>query len=1635
MNESYNWFLWCVKFPSVPLPHPAQATEVCRRGTVEEIHLPDGGVVRMEESGKKVWFHRSRAFLESGGRQISCRSNLATAINVGDEVCVDVTSNRCIYSPWPEHKHKSVAKSWEMPFYFRDIPCDLIALAVYKNDSRPQVPSAAFHPHLTTPQPDRPIYAARILSFDDPCSGVGVKGGIAELFLPKYCKPRQGKVKLSDPAISNIRYVTFHRNKLLHLGIPLHKADLRYFFSAKAKGMNVFYCLVKPADNPTGTSFATHEVSFGWKGSMGFAYSDGSAVGDLRPTNQCVSLLFPNFYSHKNIGFMAQNGLNVAAFESIIEGTAPTRDVSGGEGFDCARVTQIFAPGSVDNVQAVCTMGTLEVESGRQEGKNGIFSAAELSVFGFSMQNTDLRRIITQNEPVYVSMGEYLVKAKGATTSEAWIGWPRVLGQNLISIPTEKRWKLLLFLSYHDLTLDEFMGAVVGSKRIKGNLQYIPSFQLEANLGKVVGTKMEFGLSSGIIEVTKGALAGEVVPFRSNCTWLLGENMSRSDLSRIFLSGTNNTVVVEAVKNMYFNPGEPRYLATVVYTEFNSRPMEGADNSGVARKNLPAVTIWLKQRNLDREIFKKLVAGSADPIETKKSFSPLPTPVTASGAPPPPPMIVLKPKLFSPMATPSAAPPPPTITRAQMASSAPTVRSLPLKFPSPVALMPTAETPTIVMAPKEAESTSSVRNPLVAEKPERSSLMEIKLDDSADPNFNLGSFNPFNGGVGMPQYGPNMDYGPRASRICYAASFSAQHHQTQGLEYLIRNERDFVIATEISSSLNDALEGYRKRSSSTPEAAVKVELVASSQSMKPAAVEKKASNAFVLPTPVPAVSETRSVVLELDVSSDFSEELSKAPSTCYAKLIRSRFGVEIDEAAFGNVCYDGGSKTVLATFRESDMNPPTSRIIHAAREKNAEGLHIKLGVLDPASGRAAKPTASPPAKTAVTFSLPKPMATIPTKSAATGSAMKQTAASPAKTAVMFSLPKPMASIPTKTAATGSALTQTAAPPAKDAATSSLPKPAAATPPKAEATRIAMKRTAASPAVTSSLPKKMLTTTTIAVTTVSAMKPTAVSPAKTEFAASTKSIEMDGEALPGMIPIFKSAPLSSYINLIRNKYGVTITKDDLSLVQCKNNVIVANFEKMGEGSPMDMILRAAIHTKVPGLNIKRAGSLLESEIQAKKRLVEQCHSTNIQGASKQATAATTAKTAVTNSLTKPVATTPTKAAATGSTIKPTSAPPVRRTVTPSLTKRVAATTTKVTATGSTIKPTSAPPVRSTVTPSLTKPVAATTTKVTATGSTIKPTSAPPVRSTVTPSLTKPVTTTPTKVTAKGSAMKQTAVPPSRAAVVPSLPKSSASTPTKAVYTRITIKPPASPAKTAVTSREPRSSPETKTLEMGGYSLPGMIPLFKSAPLSSYINLIKNKYGVTITKDDLSVVQCKSVIVANFEKTGDGSPMDLILQAAMVEKVPGLNIKMSETPLEPMSILTQNCLEIDGTALTGVLATFKRTPLTAYVNLIRDKYGVTITRDDLSVVQCKNVIAAHFEKSGEGSPMDQILQAAMHKMLPGLNITCPGSHLEPEIQAKKSLVEQCDSTNVEVKDKVNVLPTSELASEWDDILEDA
>lgn len=140
---------------------------------------------------------------------------------------------------------------------FENCPANSIALLLYLGD-RPTVPLIRHTPFPLAQDMTKRYLVARIVKFDPPPSpsvSGGVESGVAEILRPT----EQNTLAFTKNSFqryvdvnSSVRYVHFRREVMFYLGALQHRADLQYFMSDCAFGMNVFYCYAEPIEGSAG---------------------------------------------------------------------------------------------------------------------------------------------------------------------------------------------------------------------------------------------------------------------------------------------------------------------------------------------------------------------------------------------------------------------------------------------------------------------------------------------------------------------------------------------------------------------------------------------------------------------------------------------------------------------------------------------------------------------------------------------------------------------------------------------------------------------------------------------------------------------------------------------------------------------------------------------------------------------------------------------------------------------------------------------------------------------------------------------------------------------------------------------------------------------------------------------------------------------------------------------------------------------------------------------------------------------------------------------------------------------------------------------------------------------------------------
>lgn len=311
--------------------------------------------------------------------------------------------------------------------------------------------------------------------------------------------------------------------------------------------------------------------------------------------------------------------------KDIVEGKLGSRSAAlngfssacGGERVELARVHDIFPPQGNTGVSA----GVVFIESGEHIDQKAVFDRKDCWLFGWHLEKTDLQYVMDLNEPCFVKLAK--VEAGGGQDQEErlvvtslWMGWPPQHGvyTKPQEIRPEDRYRFLLFLECHSLSISDFMTVIKGEKAPR---TFLP-FRKDEMKGTVIqldrSSKMrgvrDVGAVSGVIKVDKGPLIGATVTFHRRNTWVLGYNMGKADLTNLFIEGQKVSLEAIAItaddRKKY--PGLPyqyKHRATLVWTS-KFRPRNDIN------KTVPEsvhVNNWLKKRGLSWEKFQSLVKG------------------------------------------------------------------------------------------------------------------------------------------------------------------------------------------------------------------------------------------------------------------------------------------------------------------------------------------------------------------------------------------------------------------------------------------------------------------------------------------------------------------------------------------------------------------------------------------------------------------------------------------------------------------------------------------------------------------------------------------------------------------------------------------------------------------------------------------------------------------------------------------------------------------------------------------------------------------------------------------------------------------------------------------------------------------
>jgi hypothetical protein len=310
-----TWFVVTIVMPrpNTAVGHPDSAAGLGAKGTITALHRPHGGIVTC--GATQVFFHRSRVYLD--GAHLSVTLDLGRVLALGmkvpdaaphlPQVTVDYSPNEQAEGP-----------------VFEDCPAPCLALLLYIGP-RPCVSELRHQPFPLAEDENNKYLVAKIVKFDSP-GPTGVESGIAEILRPTEMNTlafTKNSFKRYVDVESQLKFVRFHREKMFHLGALQAKADLQYFFSSCAFGMNIFYCYATAIERNTASVLAvqhrgaeiTHEVSLGWKGSVSFLHTTGQGGLTLTPNTREDTLLYPRVFSFQSTKFLGREGLDIKTYE------------------------------------------------------------------------------------------------------------------------------------------------------------------------------------------------------------------------------------------------------------------------------------------------------------------------------------------------------------------------------------------------------------------------------------------------------------------------------------------------------------------------------------------------------------------------------------------------------------------------------------------------------------------------------------------------------------------------------------------------------------------------------------------------------------------------------------------------------------------------------------------------------------------------------------------------------------------------------------------------------------------------------------------------------------------------------------------------------------------------------------------------------------------------------------------------------------------------------------------------------------------------------------------------------------------------------------------------------------------------
>jgi len=582
-SEEDNWFLVHMDgiVPSnIPEKYPVSIKSGVK-GVVKEIHRPFGGIIDVGvRNGGLVKFHRNVVIKD--GFRLGFTELLEESISLGKTAFVDIAEN-------VDTEGKTV---------FADFEAGKIATAVSIGNDCVKVEE---HPELKSH------------------GQIGHKIRVVELYPDNDGKISSGLgtiqvsqiIRSGGAAASMVgEWVTFQLEDLFFHGVRLTEAvDLSYLL---ALGDEI-HCQLKMLDTKVGR--AQFVVKIGW---LQKRY-EGCVRSHLLPESSAL---------HK---WCEKKGVDFQRIERIVQGkveikaNSPTENLAVGTVYDLE---------PAENNETV-SKGLIKIEVGPHKGKTVRFNRSKASLFGQSLEKTDLLYVVRPQDQVFCEVSGIGDYPSGQYVSQkVHFHQPSEDKDSIDPMQTmdkEERTDYLFWLSTHNNKFKDFKDTLCG----KSASRYFIPFPRDPLPGRVVCFDQvrtnKYGCTSGTIMLDASTLnlelddlgEGQVgvrdmkdvkVTFHRACFWVYGRKMAKADLS--YIVQPNQRVMVECKKitaddrKLHSSlPLDIDYRATVIWIG-PSRPRNDREDPN---RNDTGIFQWLAKRGLNINQFTKLVEGKLPP--------------------------------------------------------------------------------------------------------------------------------------------------------------------------------------------------------------------------------------------------------------------------------------------------------------------------------------------------------------------------------------------------------------------------------------------------------------------------------------------------------------------------------------------------------------------------------------------------------------------------------------------------------------------------------------------------------------------------------------------------------------------------------------------------------------------------------------------------------------------------------------------------------------------------------------------------------------------------------------------------------------------------------------------------------------